>query len=409
MSPAIPAISLVGAFALLLVLNGCEEQKNEYVAPPPPKVSVAHPERRDFVESFEYTGSLAAVESVDLVARVEGFLQSIHFKDGELVDQGQLLFVIDPKPFEADLQRAKAQVEVHKAEVITSETEYERNRKLRTRGAASDSDVVMWKGSMEKAKGEVASAEAQVALANINLGYTHIYAPFRGLMSRRQVDIGNLVGGDEDTVLATITRNDPIYVYFSLSEHDVLRIRAIIKEEYPEHDNSAGRLYQQVEVPLRVALGNEDDYPHEGTVDYVDPTVDPATGTLTARGIFSNPALDLTPGMFVRVKLGLGKPKPVLMVPERALGVAQGGRYVLVVNDNDEVEARPVELGAQIGSMYVVEDGVSEQDRIVVNGIQMARPGAIVNPELVELSSPDKPPSESEKSARTEAEPSGDS
>ena len=391
---------LPGVLLVLLTLTGCEEQTNQYIAPPPPKVTVAYPEVRDFVQRFEFTGSLTAVETVELVARVQGFLQSIHFEDGDFIDEGQLLFIIDPKPFEADLEQAKTQVEIHKAEVIRAETEYERNRRMLASAAASESEVVKWKGQLEKAKGEVAAAEAQVALAEINLGYTRVSAPFPGHMSRRQVDIGNLVGGDEDTVLATLTRKDPIYVYFSVSERDVQEIRGIVREEYPERNESREPMYKQVEVPIRLALGNEDVFTHEGKIDYVDPVVNPQTGTLTVRGVLPNPDRALLPGMFARVQLPVGKPDPVLMVPERAFGVDQGGQYVLVVNDSNEVEVRTVSVGARIDSRYVVEEGISGKDRIVVNGIQMARPGAIVTPEMAKSGKP----SESGKPAGGKAE-----
>lgn len=382
-----------GSRALLMLITfaviGCNQQRNEYVAPPPPKVTVSQPAKREFVDHLEFTGSLAAMESVDLRARVQGFLDSLHFKDGHFVEKNQLLFVIDPKPFQADLERAVSQVKIHNAEVVRAQTELARNQKLLANSAASESEVVKWQGQLEVSKGEVAAAEADVALAQLNLGYTQVRAPFDGRMGRRQVDVGNLVGAGQDTLLGVIIQDDPVYVYFSMSERDALRLRQSVRENMSGADDSVTPIYERIEVPLRVALADEKDFPHRGRIDYVDPVVDVNTGTLTVRGVIPNTKRILVPGMFVRVRMPVGKARLKLFVPESALGVDQGGRYVLVVNDQNQVESRQVSVGGRDGSMVVVEDGLSEQDRVVVNGIQRARPGATVTPTIADKK-PDK-------------------
>lgn len=364
----------------VLLLGGCQQDHNQYVQPPPPEVTVSTPLQRDYVEQLEFTGTLAAVETVDLEARVTGFLEDIRFADGDLVEKDQLLFVIDPKPFEAALKEAKAAVEIHKAEIVRAQTEYERNRKLFAKAAASQADVVRWKAELQSAEGRLAAAEADVAVAELNLGYTRVRTPFSGHINRRQVDIGNLVGPGRKTLLATVTRDDSVYVYFSVSERDMLRVRARSRPEGQTLDESRVPLYKQVEMRVDVGLANEKGFPHRGSIDYADPAVDTETGTLTARGIIPNEKRALVAGMFVRVRLPIGRAQDALMVPEGALGVNQGGRFVLVVGEGNSVEARPVVVGQQVDSFVVVDSGLEASDRIVVNGLQHARPGIVVTP-----------------------------
>lgn len=364
-----------------LLLGGCEQGRNEYVEPPPPKVTVSKPLEHSYVDQLEFTGTLAAVETVDLEARVTGFLEKIGFADGDIVEQNQLLFVIDPKPFQAAVDRAKAQVTINQAEIARARTEYERNRRLAKSGAARESDVVRWKAQLDSAKGALEAAKAEVVEAELKLGYTQVRAPFAGRMNRRQVDVGNLVGADEKTLLATVTRDDPVYVYFSMSEPDALRVRARAREGADESTDSRLPLYKRAELPVDVGLANEDGYPHTGKIDYIDPQLDPETGTLTARGVIENPQRTLVPGMFVRVRFAFGAARDALMVPEGVLGVDQSGRYALVVGKDGTVEKRPVTVGQRVSELVVIETGLEAGDRVVINGLQRARPGIAVTPE----------------------------
>lgn len=360
---------LVGACALLL-LAGCGK-KNAYVPPPPPEVGVAKPLARDVTPYLAATGSTAAYNDVDLVGRVEGFVQSIDYQDGAEVRKGQKLFVIEPTPYQAKLQQAQASYAGAQAQYVQAEAEFQRQLSLGKKDFASQSAVDQARASRDSAKANVTNQQASIALAGINLGYTNVTAPFDGVVTRHLVSVGDLVGASGPTKLASIVQLDPIYVIFDISDQDVQRIRTQLA--------SAGLTVRDLgKVPVEVGLATETGYPHHGVLDYVAPQVNTGTGTLTVRGVFENKNRALLPGYFVRVRVPRGKPAPALLVPDAALGANQAGAYVMIVDKQDVIEQRNVTLGQQVGTLRVVESGLKPDERVVISGLSRAVPGAKV-------------------------------
>ncbi len=367
----------LGLMTLLLTLmlaGGCEE-KNTFVAPPPPKVTVAKPERKTVTDYLELTGNTQAINTVKLVARVEGYLEGLHFQDGADVRKGDLLFSIQPDQYQAQLAQAKANVAAQQAALFNAETEFTRYSRLFDQKAAAATDVDNWRFQRDSSRAALANAQAQVDLANLNISYTRVTAPFNGRMGRHLVDVGNVVGaGGEETPLAEINQVDPIYIYFTINELDLLRIRERQKQ-------AGGGDYRTRPVPLLAGLANEDGFPHEGRIDFAAISVDPNTGTLLLRGIFANPDRVLLPGLFVRLRLPVGRDRDAILVPQVALALDQIGRYVLVVDDKNVVERRGITVGQMFGEMQVVSEGLTGDERVVVNGLLRAIPGREVTPE----------------------------
>ncbi len=362
--------------AASVVLSACGEQ-NAYVPPPPPKVTVAPPVQRTVTHYLEATGNTAAINSADLVARVSGFIEAIKYKDGDFVKKGTVLFTIEPETYKLKLDQAKAAEESARATVKQTETDYQRQAVLAKTNAVSQSSLDTATANRDTARANLTSAEIGTQLAAMNYGYSSVTAPFDGTVTARTVSIGAYVGGSATpTVLATIVQTEPIYVNFSISEQDVLRVRAEIRK----------RGITQAElnkVPVDIGLQNESDYPHVGHLDYASPTVDPSTGTLTARAIYENTDKVMLPGMFVRVRVPTGKQDNALLVPETALGTDQGGRYLLVVNKDNVVEQRKVDVGQAEGTERVIEKGIGPDDRVIVAGLLRAVPGQKVDPQTV--------------------------
>jgi RND family efflux transporter MFP subunit len=374
-----------GAKATLLLaavlLWGCEEQ-NTYVAPPPPAVVVTLPVQQTVPDTIEVTGNIQSSNSVDLVARVEGYLDSVDFTDGTFVKKGDLLFVIQPEPYEAQVALQKATVAQQQATLTQANAEYARQQRLITQNATSQADLENWRAQQGSAQAAVEEAQANLELAQINLGYTRIVAPFDGRMGQHLVDPGNLVGNGAATKLATIQQLAPIYVYFTLDEPDVLRVRASMRAK-------GQTVATMGPVTLGVGLQNETGYPHQATLDFVDSDIDQSTGTLQLRGTIPNQDYEFLPGMFARVQVPVGTLDDALLVPQRALGVDQRGHYVLVVDQNDEVQQRPVQIGPLVQGMQVITQGLSADDRVVTDGIQRAIPGNKVAPKQVVTPPPD--------------------
>jgi RND family efflux transporter MFP subunit len=361
-------------FAVAAVAAACGED-NRYAAPPPPKVTVAAPVQQQVVNYFESTGNAAAINSVDLVARVEGFVQAIGYADGDFVKKGTSLFTIEPESYKLKLEAAQASVESSQAALTRAEADYKRQAELVPQQSTALSLYDQALAARDTARANLQSAQANEQQAEINLGYTNVTAPFDGVVSARLVSIGELVGGGTTpTQLATIVQLDPIYVNFTASERDALEARANLAR--------AGRTPADLlGLPVEVGLQTEAGFPHPGKLDYIAPTVDPSTGTLAARAILQNADRVLSPGNFVRVRIG-GQPHEALLVPDVALGSDQGGRYVLVVNKDNLVELRHVEPRQLVGDLRVIDKGVSRDDRVVVGGIMRAIPGQKVTPEL---------------------------
>jgi RND family efflux transporter MFP subunit len=367
-----------------VLLAGCE-QENVYKAPPPPKVTVAKPVQKAVTDYLEFTGNTQAIYTVQLRARVEGYLEALHFQDGADVKKGDLLFSIQPDQYQAQLQQAQAEVQTQQAALEHAETEFKRYSRLYEQKAAAATDVDNWRFQRDSAKAALMNAHAQVDLAKLNLSYTQVTAPISGRMGRRLVDPGNLVGaGGQETMLAEINQIDPIYAYFTISEIELLRARKLQQE-------SGGGDYRSRPVPAYVGLANEQGYPHEGRIDFASISVDPSTGTLLLRAVFPNGNRVLLPGLFARIRVPVGREANAILVPEVALGLDQIGRYVLVVDDHNVVERRSVRLGQAFDTMRVIEEGLKGNERVVVNGLLRAIPGREVSPEVQEAEAPPEP------------------
>jgi len=371
-------LAAAAAAGLAVVLAACG-QDNRYVAPPPPKVTVALPLKQTVTCYLEATGNTAAVNSTNLVARVQGFLQAINYKDGDLVKRGATLFTIEPEPYKLKLEQAQAAEAGARAALKQAEAEYERQVDLAGRQVASKAALDNATANRDAALAKLKQAEVDTRQAAINLGYTEVKAPFDGIVTARLVSLGELVGANGPTQLATIVQTDPIYVNFNISEQDVLHIRAEIRRL----GITAAELKQ---VPIEVGLQTDQGYPHQGTLEYVSPSINPATGTLAVRAILQNPDGVLVPGYFVRVRVAVDDQNS-LLVPDAALGSDQGGRYVLVVNKDDVVEQRKVVTGPRTGELRAIDKGLEPDDRVVVAGILRAIPGQKVDPQLKAMAS----------------------
>jgi RND family efflux transporter MFP subunit len=373
-------LSAVTCMAVAAVLAGCEEKKAA-APPPPPKVTVAKPQVTPVTNYIEFTGNTAATNTVKLVARVEGYLTQNHFKDGAPVKKGSLLISIQDDQYKAQLQKAQSQLMAAQAALKHAETEFKRYSDLNRQRAAAQVDVDRWQYERDKSRADVLGARAQVAIAELNLSYTQIKAPFDGRMGTHLVDPGNVVGSmGQETELAEINQIDPIYVYFTINERDLLRILAGQKMD--------GTPVVDRYIPLQFSLLNEDTYPHRGRLDFASISASPTSGTLTLRGIFPNPKGNILPGLFTRVRAPLGKPADALVVPGDAISFDQQGRYVLVVGADDIVERKGIKTGAQTGRDLVVTEGLTRNDWVIVDGILQAIPGRKVDPQQAKKSGP---------------------
>ena len=368
---------VAAAFAALLAACGGE---NRYVAPPPPQVKVAVPIEQNVTRYLEATGTTAAVNSANLVARVQGFLQEIRYRDGDEVKKGDILFVIEPEPYKLKLEQARAAEAGAAATLKQNEAEYERQADLASRAVASKAQLDNATANRDSAQAKLMQAKGDTAQAAINLGYTEVKAPFDGIVTARQVSLGELVGANGPTQLATIVATDPIYVNFNISEQDTLRAREQIRR--------LGLTPQDLKkVPVEVGLQSDEGYPYKGTLDYASPSINQATGTLAVRAILANPDRRMLPGFFVRVRIPDQQSK-ALLVPEAALGSDQGGRYLLVVGKDNVVEQRKVTIGPSVGDLRVIDKGLAADDRVVVDGILRAIPGEKVDPQMQSLPPP---------------------
>jgi RND family efflux transporter MFP subunit len=368
-----PKISAAPASAPALTQTQVTQQ-------PSPPVPVVRP-RMQTVSSFvEVTGNAAAVNAVKLVARVEGYLDKIHYQDGQSVKKGDLLFTIQQDQYKDQLLQAQAQVLSAQASLKHANTELPRYSALVKKDAATQTQVDQWVFQRASAEASLLSAQAQVALAKLTLSYTEVRAPFDGIVGKHLTDPGNVVGGGgQQSALAEITQLDPIYAVANLSEQDVLKVR----QNLGQHRLTLADLHK---VPVDVALSDETGFPHQGTIEYVAPALDPATGTLLVRGILLNPNFTLLPGFFVRMRLPMGRvDRNALLVPDRALQEDQGGRYLLIVNKDDVVEQRYVQLGQLDGALRVITSGLKPDDRVVVGELWRASPGTKVTPQLTTL------------------------
>jgi RND family efflux transporter MFP subunit len=367
------ACRLSFVIAAFVVLTACEQ--NSFVPPPPPKVDVGLPVQQTVTRFLEATGNTAPIKSVDLVARVQGVLQSINYKDGTLVKEGTTLFTIEPETYKLKLEQAQAAEAGSQASVKQAEADFKRQSDLVARQAVSQSTLDQSTSSRDNAQSNLQQAQANTKIAAVNFGYTNVVAPFDGIVSAHLVSVGELVGAASPTQLATIVQLDPIYVNFNVNEQDVLRVRA----EAKRRGLTASDLTQ---LPIEVGLQTEDGYPHKGKLDYAAPTINQSTGTLAVRGVLPNAERVLLPGYYVRVRVPIDEQQNALLIPDVALGSDQSGRYVLVVNAENVVEQRKVRTGPAEGDLRVIESGLKPDDRVVIAGLLRAIPGQKVDPQL---------------------------
>jgi RND family efflux transporter MFP subunit len=377
-------------FAVLLV--GCNGSKNAYVPPPPPKVVVAQPLQQPVTLYLELTGNTQAINSVDLVARVQGYLESIDYKDGASVTKGTQLFGIERDNYQQQLDQATPSLASNQATLEYNTAEYERQASLARQDFASKSIAQQWKANQDSAAAQVLGAKAAIELAKINLGYTNVTAPFDGVVSNHLVDVGALVGSGSATKLATIVQTDPLYVYFNLSEPQVLTIK--------ENNAKAGLPFRTTDlggIPVEIGLQGEEGYPYKGHMDYASPQVDQSTGTLTVRAIFDNKDHTLLPGLFARVRTPFAHQDKALMTQNIAIGVSQEGSYVLVVDADNVVQRKVVKTGDREGQLRIIESGLEPGDWVVTEGVQRAFPGAKVDPQRTQLAADASEPADAGK------------
>jgi RND family efflux transporter MFP subunit len=373
-----------GLITLLMaaVLGGCKPD-NKFVAPPLSEVSVAPPLQQNVRPFLELTGNTVAFNTVDLVARVQGFLQAIDYKDGDFVKQGAPLFRIDPTIYDALAKQADAELASAKANLVVTQADFERQETLLRQNVTAQVGLDQARAKRDSAAANVENNTANLTIAQTNLGYTTVTAPFDGIVTNHLVSAGELVGSGTPTKLATIIQLDPIYVTFTMSEQQVLDLRAKLSQG----DRSAEWFKQ---VPVGIGLMTEQGFPHRGRLDYASPTIDTTTGTILIRALFENSDRALLPGLFVRIHLPTDRTeKPSQVIPERLVTQDQSGWYVLVIGKDDMVEQRRVTLGPLLtGGMRVIDSGLKANDRVVVDTNGRAIPGRKVLPKATTIAAP---------------------
>jgi RND family efflux transporter MFP subunit len=358
--------------------NGSQPQTQTVALP---KVTVSRPVVREIIEWDEYTGRLESVETVEVRARVNGYLQSVHFKDGQVVKKGDLLFVIDPRPYQAELDRVTAELQLAEARLELAKSDYARAQKLLQFRAISQEEADTRLATERQAEESVQAARAGVTAARLNVEFTRITAPITGRIGRKLVTEGNLINGGsaQATLLTTIVSMDPIYAYFEADERSYLKYVRVSQ-------NGKGPTSREVRTPVFLALADEKGFPHKGYMDFIDNRLDPNTGTMRVRAVFPNPHLTLTPGLFARIRLPGSAEYEAVLAPDEAIGSDLSRRFVLVVNEQNTVEPRGVELGPIIDGLRVIREGLKPDEWIIVNGLQRSRPGMRVDPQRQELS-----------------------
>lgn len=362
-----------------LAAMGCK-QPSEPLSPAPAVVNVVQPVEREVTDFADFTGRVEAVESVQVQARVSGYLTKILFKEGTDVKKGDVLFEIDPRPYQAQLEKDVARLQAAEAVLEKARFDLGRLQRLFENKQASDVEHQYAVSDHNMAVAEVAAAKAAIEASKLDLGFCTIRSPIDGRISSYSKTIGNLITPDA-TVLTSIVSNDPMYVSFAVDELSYLRVREAAAQ-------GKSHLRDQARAPVFLALANEQGFPHEGTINFADNQLKPTTGTIRVRAAFPNPYRQLTPGLFARVRVPLGPAHPALLVPDRAIATDQGQKLLLLVNDKNEVVARPVQPAALHDGLRVIESGLNPGDRVIVDGLLSVRPGATVKPTLVDMPAP---------------------
>jgi membrane fusion protein, multidrug efflux system len=369
------AFLLLSLFIIASLLVGCDNKPPATAAPPAPSVTIARPVQKLITEWDEYTGRFAAVETVEVRARVSGFVDSIHFNEGQMVKRGDLLFIIDRRPYEIAVEQAKADVERAKAKLEVASLDVQRATPLVRSQSLTEREFDTRKAAERDAAGQVGSAEAALKQAQLNLEWSEVRAPTTGRISDRRVDAGNLITGGQTgaTLLTVIVSIDPIHFLFDGSEADFLRyLRLAAAGARPSS--------RDVQNPVSVRLADETDYAHQGRMDFVDNALNAKTGTIRGRAVFENKDGLLTPGFFGRLRL-FGGEHDALLVPDSAIASDQSRKIIFTVAADATVATKLVELGPIVDGLRVIRSGLAATDRIVIEGLQRARPGQKVTPE----------------------------
>ncbi|WP_340121857.1 efflux RND transporter periplasmic adaptor subunit [Methylobacter svalbardensis] len=381
--------TLIGPLAtvILMVMTGCGNHDDSGSQPGQgqlPNVKIAQALSQQVTEWDEYTGRIEAVNSVDVRARVSGYLEKVNFKAGDKISKGDLLFQIDSEPFTAQLNFAKAELERAKSKHELAKNDLARAERLFRAKAISEEEHDARSKGLRETLAAVQSAQANVYTARLNMDFTQVRSPIDGRIGRELITAGNLVsgGGADATLLTFIVSTDPVYVYVDADERSVLKYRRQAQE------GDRGSLGDE-RTPVELAVADELSFPHQGHLDYISPREDAATGTLTLRGVFANPDELLSPGFFARMRVRGSAPYPAILLPDRAIGTDQAQRFVWVVNQQNQVEYRKVALGAHIGQSRVIKEGLKPEEWAVIEGIQKLKPGIKVNPERISLSAHD--------------------
>ncbi len=368
---------LAALSVLAIIAAGCSKASEQAAAPPPPAVTVATPTARTVTDWDEFVGRFEAIQQVQIRARVGGFVDSVDFKDGAIVKTGDLLYVIDPRPYSAALLTAQGQLADAKAKVDLAERELARAMELNRTQAVSDAVVDQRRQQSEVAQAAVQQADGALKRAELDLSFTKVTAPVAGRVSRHLVSVGNLVQGADGgaTLLTSIVSMDPIHIYFDMDEATYLRNNRLWHEgRRPSSRDTAN--------PVQITLSGETKPSHEGAMDFVDNRLDVATGTLRGRAIVPNTDLSILPGQFARIRVIGSAPYEALLLPDAAITNDQSRKVVFVVGKDDVVEMRPVTLGPLDDGLRVVREGLKKDDRVVVDGLQRARVGAKVTPQV---------------------------
>ena len=362
---------------LAVYVTACKEKPP--LPPPPPTVTVAQPVQRTVTDYLELTGNTQAIKTVQLVARVSGYLEKVFFQDGQIVKKGQPLFLIQQNTYQDTVRQNEAQILLQKAQLDYAEKQLIRYSNLLEQKATSQENVDNWRYQRDSAQANLQAAEAARDLSKLNLTYTEITAPFDGRIDRRLQDPGNVVGSGQNTVLAEVNQIDPIYVYFTISDLDLARL---MREAQWTPGQAAAKKW-----PVFAGLTSEEGYPHQGRLDFASISLTPTTGTLLLRGIFSNPDGKILPGLYARVRVPARK-GPALLVPQEAVGYDQRGSYVLIVNEPNAVQRVSVRTGTLVDHLQVIEEGLTGKEWVVIKGLQKAVPGRQVTPEREGVQTP---------------------
>jgi multidrug efflux system membrane fusion protein len=392
---------LFGASVLALI-GGCGEAPAQLAPPQPPAVPVSKPVRQEVTDYVDFTGRTDAIQAVNVIARVTGYLVQMPFKEGSEVKKDQLLFEIDPRPYQDQLRLGEAQLATYKAQQQLADADFVRATRLIKDKTISEQQFEQYKSTKEQAAAQVQSAEANIAIYKLNLEFTRVTSPIDGRVSRYYLTLGNLVNQDQ-TLLTTVVSQDPMYAYFDTDEPTLLRVRRAVAE---------GKIKPAVanKNPVLMGLQDEEGFPHSGTIDFINNEVNPTTGSITVRGVFPNPVLSrsqgvrlLSPGMFVRIRLPIGQRHPALLVIDRAISSDQGLKYVYVIDAQNNVQYRRVSTGPlQENGLRVIESGLKPEEWVAVGALQQVRPGMNVRPDQTAMPTLGASPNEGTQGSSSE-------